>query len=164
VYISPVPDEIPRFARNDRGLCHTLGSDLKALREVLEIHLTRWKIEVSCRFLQSSYRLEDVLVRSYVGLPNMAALVMAAFYFFLAVVLQARFELSILMRIVLAKVRRFFEGPEFRFYALADGLFRILFRIGHRPPAKPPADKTPPLALSLWSHRHPGNPGETPAR
>jgi len=50
---------------------------------------------------------------------------------------------------VLAKVRRFFEVPEFRFYALADGLFRILFRIGHGPPTKPLSVSTPQLAFSL---------------
>jgi len=124
------------------------GVAVQALREVLEIYLTRWKIEESYRFLKSSYHLEDVRVRSYVGLQNMAALVMAAFYF-LAVVLGARFELSILLRKVLAKVRRFFEVPEFRFYALADGLFRILFRIGHSPPAKTPGAKTPQLTFAL---------------
>jgi len=122
--------------------------EVKTLREVLEIYLTRWKIEESYRFLKSSYHIEDVRVRSYVGLRNMAALAMAAFYF-LAAVLGTRFELSILLRKVLTKVRRFFEVPEFKFYALADGLFRILFRIGHGPPRKPPTGKTPQLALSL---------------
>ena len=122
--------------------------EVKALREVLEVYLTRWKIEESYRFLKSSYHLEDVRVRSYVGLQNMAALLMAAFYF-LVVVLGTRFALSILMRKVLAKVRRFFEVPEFRFYALADGLFRILFRIGHGPPTKLPAGNTPQLSFSL---------------
>ena len=121
---------------------------VKALRTVLEVYLTRWNIEESCRFLKSNYHIEDIRVRSYVGLRNLAALVMAAFYF-LAVVLGARFELSILMRRVLTKVRRFFEVPEFRFYALADGLFRILFSIGHGPPRKPPAGKTLQLALSF---------------
>jgi hypothetical protein len=53
------------------------------------------------------------------------------------------------MRKVLAKVQRFFEVPEFRFYALADGLFRILFRIGHGPPTKPPSVNTPQLAFAL---------------
>jgi hypothetical protein len=122
--------------------------EVRTLREVLEVYLTRWKIEESYRFLKSSYHIEDVRVRSYVGLRNMAALLMAAFYF-LAVVLGARFELSILLRKVLAKVRRFFEVPEFRFYALADGLFRILFKVGHGPPKKTPTGKTPQLAFLL---------------
>ena len=120
----------------------------KSLRAILEIYLTRWKIEESYRFLKSSYHIEDVRVRSYVGLRNVAALLMTAFYF-LAVVLGTRFELSILMRKVLTKVRRFFEVPEFKFYALADGLFRILFRIGHGPPTKRPARQTSQLTFSL---------------
>ena len=69
----------------------------KSLRALLEIYLTRWKIEECYRFLKSSYYLEDVRVRSYVGLRYVAALLMAAFYF-PAVVLGSRFELSILMR------------------------------------------------------------------
>jgi len=67
----------------------------------------------------------------------------------LAVVLGARFELRILLRKVLAKVRRFFEVPEFRFYALADGLFQILFRTGHGPPPTTPDMKTPQLTLAI---------------
>jgi len=122
--------------------------EVKRLREVLEIYLTRWKIEEIHRFLKSSYHIEDVRGRSYVGLRNLAALVMAAFYF-LAVVLGARLELSILLRKVLAKVQRFFEVPEFRFYALADGLVRVLFRIGHSPPVKTPDAKTPQLTFAL---------------
>jgi len=57
--------------------------------------------------------------------------------------------LSILLRKVLAKVQRFFEVPEFRFYALADGLVRVLFRIGHSPPVKTPDAKTPQLTFAL---------------
>jgi hypothetical protein len=132
----------------ERPLLLLTAVAVKALREVLEIYLTRWKIEESYRFLKSSYHIEDVRVRSCVGLRNLAALVMAAFYF-LAVVLGARFELSILLRRVLAKVRRFFEVPEFKFYALADGLFRILFRIGHGPSPTKPDVTTPQLAFTL---------------
>jgi len=39
--------------------------EVKTLREVLEVYLTRWKIEESYRFLKSSYHIEDVRVRSY---------------------------------------------------------------------------------------------------
>jgi len=117
-------------------------------RAILEIYLTRWKIEESYRFLKSSYHVEDIRVRSYAGLRNVVALLMAAFYF-LAVVLGTRFELSILMRKVLAKVRRFFEVPEFKFYALADGLCRILFKIGLGPPKKRNTGSTSQLAFSF---------------
>ena len=117
-------------------------------RAILEIYLTRWKIEENYRFLKSSYHVEDIRVRSYAGLRNVVALLMAAFYF-LAVVLGTRFELSILMRKVLAKVRRFFEVPEFKFYALADGLCRILFKIGLGPPKKRNTGSTSQLAFSF---------------
>jgi len=35
---------------------------------ILEMYLTRWKVEESIRFLKQEYNLEDVRVRSYAGL------------------------------------------------------------------------------------------------
>jgi hypothetical protein len=120
----------------------------KTPREILEIYLTRWKIEESFRVLKSGYHVEDIRARSYVSLRNVVALLMAAFYF-LAVVLGKRFELRILLEKVLKKARRFFGTPGFRFYALADGLFHMLFRIGFRPPKKPELTGPKPLMFSF---------------
>jgi len=50
---------------------------------------------------------------------------------------------------VLAKVRWFFEVPEFKFYALADGLCRILFKIGLGPPRKRTTGSTAQLTFSF---------------
>ena len=45
----------------------------------LEMYLTRWKVEESIRFLKQEYNLEDVRVRSYAGLKNTVALLLAVF-------------------------------------------------------------------------------------
>jgi len=96
-----------------------------ALR-VLEIYLTRWKCEESYRFIKQAYNLEDVRVLSYTALRNMMALVQAVFYF-ISVELGKKLKLNILLKKIYEKARRFFEIPDFRQYAIADGIYRILF-------------------------------------
>ena len=68
----------------------------KPMHEILEIYLTRWKCEETFRFLKHEYHLEDVRVRSYVGLRNTIALIHAVFYF-LSVHLGRRMRLKILL-------------------------------------------------------------------
>ena len=46
---------------------------------ISEMYLTRWKAEESIRFLKQEYNLEDVRVRSYAGLKNTVALLLAVF-------------------------------------------------------------------------------------
>lgn len=115
-----------------------LTNALKAPEEILEIYLTRWKCEESYRFIKQSYHLEDVRVRSYVGLRNMVALVQAVFYF-LAVELGERLGVSVLVRKICERARRFFAVAEFKYYALADGIYWTL--VGARAGPELPADK-----------------------
>ncbi len=98
---------------------------LGALR-VLEIYLTRWKCEESYRFIKQAYNLEDVRVLSYTALRNMVVLVQAVFYF-VSVELGKKLKLNILLKRIYEKAKRFFEIPDFRQYAIADGIYRILF-------------------------------------
>jgi len=98
---------------------------LGALR-VLEIYLTRWKCEESYRFIKQAYNLEDVRVLSYTALRNMMVLVQAVFYF-ISVELVKKLKLNILLKKIYEKAKRFFEIPDFRQYAIADGIYRILF-------------------------------------
>lgn len=95
-------------------------------RQVLEIYLTRWKCEESFRFLKHEYHLEDVRVRSYTGLRNTVVLLHAVFYF-LSVYLGRKLKINILLKKILEKAKRFFEIPVFKQYAIADGIYRILF-------------------------------------
>lgn len=93
---------------------------------VLEMYLTRWKIEESFRFLKQEYGLEDIRVRNYQSLKNTFALLSAVFYF-LSVYLGRRLQLTVLVKKICEKAKRFFQIPAFNQYALADGIYRILF-------------------------------------
>jgi len=98
----------------------------KTPREILEIYLTRWKCEESFRFLKHEYHLEDVRVRRYTALRNTVALMHAVFYF-VSVYLGRRMKLRILLDRIIERAKRFFEVPVFKHYAVADGIYRLLF-------------------------------------
>lgn len=98
----------------------------KAPEDILDIYLTRWKCEESFRFLKQEYNLEDVRVRNYTALRNTIALIHAVFYF-LSVYLHRGLRVSILLEKILEKAKRFFEVPVFKHYAIADGIYRLLF-------------------------------------
>jgi hypothetical protein len=93
---------------------------------VLEIYLTRWKCEEGYRFIKQAYNLEDIRVLSYTALRNMVVLVQAVFYF-VSVELGKKLKLNILLKKIFEKAKRFFEIPEFKQYAIADGIYKILF-------------------------------------
>lgn len=98
----------------------------KSPQEILEIYLTRWKCEESFRFLKHEYHLEDIRVRRYTALRNTIAFIHAVFYF-LSVYLGRRLKMKILLHKILEKAQRFFQIPSFNHYAIADGIFRLLF-------------------------------------
>ncbi len=93
---------------------------------ILEIYLTRWKCEESYRFIKQGYNLEDVRVLTYTSLRNLLVMVQAVFYF-VSAELGRKLKLNILLKKVYEKAKRFFEIPDFRQYAIADGIYRILF-------------------------------------
>jgi len=94
---------------------------------ILEIYLTRWKCEETYRFLKQSYQLEDVRVRGYYALKNIYALVNLVM-FFLCVVIGSRQKMRMVYTSLCEQARRFFEVGPFYHYALADGIYRLLFR------------------------------------
>lgn len=101
---------------------------------IVSAYLTRWRVEETIRFGKQSYQVEDVRVLTYERLRNLVALVMAAM-FFTAVVLGAKMKLSILASHVLKAAKRLFGIPDFRYYALSDGIKEILCRFPrHSPP------------------------------
>ena len=91
-----------------------------------ESYLTRWSIEETIRFVKQSYQLEDIRLLTYIRLQNMMRLVMAAAYFTMAY-LNLRTKLRVLTGHVLKAARCVFGIPEFRFYALTDGIKASLF-------------------------------------
>lgn len=98
----------------------------KSPEEILEIYLTRWKIEESFRFIKQSYNLEDIRVQSYNSLRNLVVLVLGVFYF-VCVELGKKLRLNILLRKIYRKAKRFFGIPSFKHYAIADGVYALLF-------------------------------------
>ncbi len=98
----------------------------KGVMRILEIYLTRWKCEEGYRFIKQAYNLEDVRVLSYTGLRNIMVLVQAVFYF-VSAELGKNLKLHLLLKKVFEKAKRFFEIPEFKQYAIADGIYKILF-------------------------------------
>jgi len=96
------------------------------IERILHIYLTRWKCDESYRFIKQNYNLEDIRVRSYNSIRNTVALVQAVFYF-VSVELGRNLKLGILLKKVFEKSKRFFEVPRFKQYAIADGIYKLLF-------------------------------------
>jgi hypothetical protein len=97
----------------------------------IEAYLTRWRIEETIRFVKQSYQLEDIRVLTYDRLRNMMGLVLAASYF-AAVYLGVRAKMEILVTHVLKASKRIFGIPDFRYYAIADGIRELLHRYNRR--------------------------------
>jgi Transposase DDE domain len=120
--------------------------DSQTLWWIVQIYLTRWKIEETFRFIKQSYNLEDIRVMKYQRLKNLVILVTAVAYF-AATFLGQQMKLRILCEKLLIISQRFFGIPPFRFYALADGIRTILSQGTFSPPEmRPPS---PQMQLTL---------------
>ena len=124
--------------------------DSQSLWWIVQIYLTRWKIEETFRFVKQSYHMEDIRVLRYQRLKNLLWLVTAAAYF-AATFLGQKLKLKILCEKLLIISRRFFGIPPFRFYALADGIKHILAGSGPSPPAQSPPNSQLELLLACES-------------
>jgi len=111
--------------------------DSQSVWWIVQIYLTRWKIEETFRFIKQSYNLADIRVLKYQRLKNLVVLVTAVAYF-AATFLGQQMKLRILCEKLLIISQRFFGIPPFRFYALADGIRTILTQTTLRPPPAPP--------------------------
>ena len=98
----------------------------KSIWHVVLSYITRWRIEDLIRFVKQSYRLEDVRCLTYRRLQALMVLVTTAAYF-AAVYLGFRMKLRVLAGHVLRASRRIFGIPDFRLYALADGIRQFLY-------------------------------------
>jgi hypothetical protein len=118
----------------------------KVLWWVVSAYLTRWRIEEAIRFVKQSYDLEDIRVLTYQRLRNMAVLVNAV-AFFTAAVLGTRIKLDILAAHLVTAAKRLFGIPNFRLYALADGIREVCARSPRR--SRPGANTTLQLTLGF---------------
>jgi len=103
-----------------------INESRKSVWRVVESYLARWRVEETIRFIKQSYQLEDIRLLTYERLRNMAALVMTTAYF-TCVYLEKSIKLKILVQHIHRAAKRIYGIPEFRFYALADGIKQILY-------------------------------------
>jgi len=96
----------------------------KDLWFVISAYLRRWSIEETIRFIKQTYDLENIRVLKYVRLQNMMALLLAVFYF-VAIILDQSQKLAVMAGHVLKWAKRVFGIPDFKYYALGDGLSNI---------------------------------------
>jgi hypothetical protein len=109
-----------------------LRSSFKCLWYWVRAYMKRWSIEDTIRYVKTCYDLENVRVLNYQGLQNLMPLVLAAM-FFAARVLDHDLRLRVMAGYVEKAAKRLFGIPDFKYYALADGL-SALFRRHPGPP------------------------------
>lgn len=119
----------------DKPLMLLTNIEMKRNRKTLwwavSAYLTRWRIEETIRFIKQSYDLEDIRVLTYQRLRNMVVLVNAV-AFFTASVIGSRMKLQILATHLVTASKRLFGIPDFRYYAIADGIREVCARSPRR--------------------------------
>ncbi len=98
----------------------------ESIWRIVEIYLTRWKCDESFRYIKQCYNLEDIRVRSYTSIRNIIVLVLAVSYF-AAVYLGQSLKLTLLFERIFLVSKCFFGVPTFFNYAIADGIYNLLF-------------------------------------
>lgn len=125
-----------------------LRESYKCLWRMVRAYLKRWRIEETIRYIKTCYDLENVRVLNYQGLQNLMPLLLAV-VFFAACILDHDQRLRVMASYVERAAKRLFGVPDFKYYALADGL-RALFA---RNPGKPHLrQRAPnPTQPDLWA-------------
>jgi hypothetical protein len=96
----------------------------KDLWFIISAYMKRWTIEETIRFIKQTYDLENIRVLKYARLQNMMALLLAVFYF-VSIILDQSQKLTVMAGHVLKCAKRVFGIPDFKYYALGDGLSNI---------------------------------------
>ena len=104
-----------------------LRKSRKLLHRVLAGYIKRWGIEETIRFLKQGYDVENIRVLKYTRLRDMMALLLAVFYS-MAVRLDTDTKLKVMVSHVLKQAKRVFGVPDFKYYAISDGLANIFKR------------------------------------
>jgi hypothetical protein len=104
-----------------------IGASQKDVWFIVQAYLRRWGVEETIRFIKQTYDLENIRVLRYTRLQNMMALLLAVFYF-AAVILDQNQKLTIMTGYILKSAKRVFGIPDFKYYALGDGLSNIFSR------------------------------------
>jgi hypothetical protein len=114
------------FGENPMMLLTTipLRRNRRILNQILQSYIKRWSIEETIRYLKQSYDFENIRVLTYTRLKNMAVILLAAMYF-ITTVLDSSSKLKILASHLLKSAKRVFGIPDFKYYALSDGLHNV---------------------------------------
>jgi|SRR3990172_2538680 len=116
----------------------------RAIAQAPRQSLTR---QETIRFVKQSYQVEDIRVLKYRRLQNMYCLLLAVTYF-ASVHLGLSTRLAVLAHHAIKAAKRFFGVPDFRYYAIADGIRELFARYGgriSRPCGRPPSPLQPSL-------------------
>jgi len=124
-----------------------LRSSFKCLWPMVRAYLKRWRIEETIRYIKTCYDLENVRVLKYQALQNLMPLLLAVM-FFAACILDHDQRLRVMASYVERAAKRLFGIPDFKYYALADGLHALLTRNPGKPVLRQPAPN--PSQLDLW--------------
>ena len=119
---------------------------------MLQAYLKRWAVEDTIRHIKTCYDIENVRLLNYQGLQNLMPLILAVVYF-AACVLDQDARLRVMAGYVEKAAKRLFGIPDFKLYALADGLSSIFARHPGRPapPKRLPRAKQMTLSLQLMT-------------
>lgn len=120
----------------------------KSLLKIINGYIRRWDVEEQIRFIKQMYDVENVRVLRYQSLQNLYVLMIAAAYFACAV-LDSSAKLKLLAAKATTAAKRIFGVPDFRYYAVADGLAAIFGRYpGKIPKSRPPIPQQINLAIT----------------
>lgn len=125
-----------------------LRRSFKCLWRWVRAYMRRWSIEETIRYVKTCYDLENVRVLNYQGLQNLMPLVLAA-TFFAACILDHDQRLRIMAQYVETAAKRLFGIPDFKYYALADGMSALFSRHPGKPERAARAPAGPQLELAL---------------
>jgi len=99
----------------------------KSLLKIMNSYIRRWDVEEQIRYMKQMYDVENIRVLRYQSLQNLYVLMISAAYFACAV-LDSSSKLKLLAVKAMKAAKRIFGIPDFRYYAIADGLADILSR------------------------------------
>ncbi|MCK5711919.1 MAG: hypothetical protein KAI25_04310 [Hyphomicrobiaceae bacterium] len=129
-----------------------LRPSFKSLWRMMQAYLKRWSIEETIRYIKTCYDLENVRVLNYQGLQNLMPLVLAV-VFFLACILDQDTRLRVMANYIEKAAKRLFGVPDFKYYALADGLHALLTRYTGKPQPQSRAPNSRQMELLLFCYR-----------
>jgi hypothetical protein len=139
VRLPDIPDKLLHmvvvrgFGKKPMMLLTTLAQNTsyKALWQVVEGYITRWRVEDTIRHVKQSYKLEDIRLFKYNKLKTMAAVVLTTVYFSMVWIGNSE-KHAVIARSIANMSFRIHGVPEFHFYSIVDGTSDILKGRGGR--------------------------------